>query len=67
VCQPRHPTVRVLEQTTNGALTSGGTEQSGAAPDRHYSVSGAPLTGGSDSTRTVLYCSSESPAFAVDR
>jgi hypothetical protein len=33
--------------------------QSGAAPDRHCSVSGAPLTGGSDSVRTVLHCSSD--------
>jgi hypothetical protein len=28
VRQPRHPTVRVLTQSTVGALTSGGTEQS---------------------------------------
>jgi hypothetical protein len=27
-----------------GALTSDGTGQSGAAPDRHCSLSGAPLT-----------------------
>jgi hypothetical protein len=44
VRQPRHPTVRVLTQLTIGALTSGGTGQSGAAPDRRYSLSGAPLT-----------------------
>jgi hypothetical protein len=44
VRQPRHPTVRVLTQSTVGALTSGGIEQSGAAPDRHCSLSGAPLT-----------------------
>jgi hypothetical protein len=49
------------------ALSSSGTGQSGAAPDRHCSVSSAPLTGGSDSTRTVLHCSYDSPAFAVDR
>jgi hypothetical protein len=30
VRQPRHPTVRVLTQSTIGALTSGGTGQSGA-------------------------------------
>jgi hypothetical protein len=42
--QPRHPTVRVLTQSTVVALTSGGTRQSGAAPDRHCSLSGAPLT-----------------------
>jgi hypothetical protein len=29
--------------------------------------SGAPLTSGSDSVRTVLHCSSDSPAFTVDR
>jgi hypothetical protein len=34
VHQPRHPTV--------GALTAWGTGQSGAAPDSHYSLSGAP-------------------------
>jgi hypothetical protein len=33
VRQPRHPTVRVLMQSTVGALTSDGTGQSGAAPD----------------------------------
>jgi hypothetical protein len=44
VRQPRHPTVRVETQATVGALTSIGTEQSGAAPDRHCSLSGAPLT-----------------------
>jgi hypothetical protein len=42
VRQPRHPTVRVLTVLTTGALTSWGTEQSGAAPDRHCSLSGAP-------------------------
>jgi hypothetical protein len=31
----------------------GGTGQSGAAPDRHYSLSGAPSGGCSDSARTV--------------
>jgi hypothetical protein len=44
VRQPRHPTIRFLTQSTIGALTSGGTGQSGAAPDRHCSLSGAPLT-----------------------
>jgi hypothetical protein len=44
VHQPCHPTVRVLTQSTVGALTFSGTEQSGAAPDRHCSLSGAPLT-----------------------
>jgi hypothetical protein len=49
------------------ALSSSGTGQSGAAPDRYYLLSGAPLTGGSNSARTVLHCSSDSSAFAVDR
>ena len=40
--QPRHPTVRVLTVSTIGALTSWGTGQSGAAPDRSYSLSGVP-------------------------
>jgi hypothetical protein len=42
VRQPHHPTVRVLTVSTVGALTSWGTGQSGAAPDRHCSLSGAP-------------------------
>jgi hypothetical protein len=44
VRQPRHSIVRVLTQSTIGALTSGGTGQSSATPDRHCSLSGAPLT-----------------------
>jgi hypothetical protein len=44
VRQPHHPTVRVLTQSIVGALISGGTGQSGAAPDMHCSLSGAPLT-----------------------
>jgi hypothetical protein len=42
VRQPRHPTVRVLTVTNVGALTAWGTRQSGAAPDRHCSLSAAP-------------------------
>jgi hypothetical protein len=42
VRQPRHPTVRVLTVLTVGALTSWGTRQFGAAPDRYCSLSGAP-------------------------
>jgi hypothetical protein len=53
VSQPRHPTVRVRAQTTVGALSSSGTGQSGAAPDRHCSLSGAPLTASLTSARTV--------------
>jgi hypothetical protein len=44
VCQPRHPTVRVLEQLTVGGLSSSGTGQSGAAPNMHCSQSDARLT-----------------------
>jgi hypothetical protein len=36
-------------------LSSSGTGQSGAAPDIHCSVSGAPLTYGSDSACTVAH------------
>jgi hypothetical protein len=43
VRQPRHPTVRVRAVSTVGALYSCGIEQSGAAPDRNCSLSGAPL------------------------
>jgi hypothetical protein len=67
VRQPHHPNIRVLTILTVGALSSCGTGHSGAAPDRHYSLSGAPLTGGADSARTVLHCSSDFTAFAVDR
>jgi hypothetical protein len=42
VRQPRHPTVRVLTVSTVGALTAWATGQSGAAPNSHYSLSGAP-------------------------
>jgi hypothetical protein len=42
VRQPRHPTVRVLTVPTVGALTSWCTGQSGATPDNHCLVSGAP-------------------------
>jgi hypothetical protein len=48
VCQPRHPTVRVLTVSTVGALSSGGTRQSGAALDRYCALSGAPSGGCSD-------------------
>jgi hypothetical protein len=48
------------------AFSASGTGQSGAAPDKPCSLSGAPLMGGSDSTRTVLHYSSESSTFAVD-
>jgi hypothetical protein len=44
MCQPRHPTIRVLTQSIVGALTSGGAGQSSAAPDSHCSLSSVPLT-----------------------
>jgi hypothetical protein len=49
VRQPCHPTVRVLALFTVGALSSSGTGQSGAAPDRYCSLSDEPLT-------TALFC-----------
>jgi hypothetical protein len=49
VRQPRHPTVRVLTVSTVGALSSGGTGLSGAAPDNHCSLSGVPSSDCSDS------------------
>jgi hypothetical protein len=55
VHQPRHPTVRVRSQSTIGALSSSGTGQSGAAPDTHCSLSGAPLTAALTSARTIAF------------
>jgi hypothetical protein len=57
VRQPRHQTVRVRAQSAGGASSSSGTGQSGAAPDRYCSLSGAPLTTALTSARTVLHCS----------
>jgi hypothetical protein len=54
VRQPRHPTVRVRAQTIVGALSSSGTEQFGAAPDRYCSLSGAPMAAALTSACTVL-------------
>ena len=53
MCQPHHPIVRVLTGSTVGALTSWSTGQSGVAPDRYCSLSGAPLTPAMTSARTV--------------
>jgi hypothetical protein len=58
VRQPRHPTVRVRAQSTVGSLSSSGTRQSGATPDTHCSLSGAPLMSGSALPRTIAHCSS---------
>jgi hypothetical protein len=54
VRHPRHPIVRVLTVSTVGALSSGGTGQSGAAPDRYRALSGAPLA----AALTSAHCSS---------
>jgi hypothetical protein len=56
VCQPRHPTVRVLTISTVGALTSWCIGQSGAALDRHCSLSGAPLAPALTSTANCSSC-----------
>jgi hypothetical protein len=53
VRQPRHPTVRVRAVSTIGALSSSGTGQSGAVPDRYCSLSGVPLAAALTSVRTV--------------
>jgi hypothetical protein len=53
VRQPHYPTVRILTQSTVAALTFGGTGQSGAAPDRHCSLSGVPLTSALTSAREL--------------
>jgi hypothetical protein len=53
VCQPRDPTVRVLADSTVGALSFGGTGQSGATADRYCSLFGAPLAAALTSARTV--------------
>jgi hypothetical protein len=57
VRQPCHPIVRVRAQSTVGALSSCGTGQSGAASDRHCSLSGAPLATALTSAHNVLHCS----------
>ena len=66
VRQPRHPTIRVLTVLTVEALTSWGTGQSSAAPDRHCSLSGAPS--GAALTLHVLsaHCSRHFSFFADD-
>jgi hypothetical protein len=53
VRQPRHPTVRVLNILTVGALTSCCTGQSIVAPDMCCSMSGAPQTPALTSACTV--------------
>jgi hypothetical protein len=63
VRQPRHPTFRVLTVSTVGALTSWGTRQSGAAPDRHCSLSGASSGAALTLRELFMHCS----PFADDR
>jgi hypothetical protein len=67
VCQPRHPTVRVLTVSTVGALSSCGTGQSGAAPDRYCSLSGAPSVAALTAARTVRALCVVRRPFGVDR
>jgi hypothetical protein len=57
VRQPRHPTVRVLTVSTVGALISWGTGQSGASPDRHCSLSGAPSGAALTLCKLSVHCS----------
>jgi hypothetical protein len=57
VRQLRHPTVRVLTVSTVGALSSWGTGQSGAAPDRHCSLSGAPSGAALTLRELSVHCS----------
>jgi hypothetical protein len=56
VCQPRHPTVRVLKILTIGVLTSCRTGQSGTAPDRCCSLSSALLTPALTSAHCSRFC-----------
>jgi hypothetical protein len=63
VCQPRHPTVRVLTVLIVRALTAWAIGQSGAAPDRHCSLSGAPSGAALNLRELSAHCS----AFASVR
>jgi hypothetical protein len=67
VCQPRHPTVKVLTVSTIGALTSWGIGQSGAAPDRHCSLSGAPSGAALTLRELSAHCSRLQATVGVDR
>jgi hypothetical protein len=57
VLQPRHHPVRVLTVSTVGDLTSWGTGQPGAAPDSHYSLSGAPSSAALTLRELSAHCS----------
>jgi hypothetical protein len=67
VRQPRHPTVRVLTVSTVGALTTWATGQSGAAPDRHCSLSGAPFGAALTLRELSAHCSHLQATVGVDR
>jgi hypothetical protein len=67
VCQPRHPTVRVLTVSTVGALTSWGTGQFGAAPDSHCSLFGAPSGAALTLRELSAHCSRLQETVGVDR
>jgi hypothetical protein len=57
VRQPCHPTVRVLTVSTAGALTAWTTGRSGAAPDNHCSLSGAPSGAALTLRELSVHCS----------
>jgi hypothetical protein len=67
VRQPRHPTIRVLTVLTVGALTAWATGQSGAAPDRHCSLSGAPSGTALTLRELSPHCSLLHATVGVDR
>jgi hypothetical protein len=67
VHQPRQPTIRVLTVSTIGALTSWGTGQSGAAPDKHCSLSGAPSGDALTLRELSAHCSHLQATVGVDR
>jgi hypothetical protein len=57
VRQPCHPTVRVLMVSTVGALNAWAIGQSGAAPDSHCSLSGAPSGAALTLSELSTHCS----------
>jgi hypothetical protein len=67
VRQPRHPTIRVLTVSTVGALIAWGTGQSGATPDRHCSLYGAPSGAALTLRELSAHCSHCQSTVGVDR
>jgi hypothetical protein len=67
VREPCHPTVRVMTFSTVGALTTWGTGQSGAAPDRHCSLSGVPSGAALTLRKLSVHCSHLQATVGVDR